>query len=34
VEDYEKAMSKIKDRNRLIMLIEREGVLYYATFGT
>jgi len=34
VEDYEKVMAKIKDKNRLIMLIEREGVLYYATFGT
>ncbi len=34
VEDYEKVMTSIKDKSKLIMLIEREGSLYYATFGT
>jgi serine protease Do len=33
VEDYEKAMREIKDKSRLILVIEREGVLYYVTFG-
>lgn len=34
VEDYENMMKKIKDKSKLIMLIEREGSLYYVTFGS
>jgi serine protease Do len=33
VEDYENMMNKIKDQGKLIMLIQREGSLYYVTFG-
>lgn len=33
VEDYENVMKEIKDQGKLIMLIEREGSLYYVTFG-
>jgi serine protease Do len=32
VEDYENTMRKIKDKGKLIMLIEREGSLYYVSF--
>jgi serine protease Do len=34
VEDYEKVMRAVKDKSKLIMLVEREGSLYYTTFGT
>jgi serine protease Do len=34
VEDYENTMRKIKDKGKLIMLIEREGSLYYVSFGS
>ncbi len=34
VEDYEKVMKEVKDGSRLIMLIQREGALYYVTFRT
>jgi S1-C subfamily serine protease len=33
-EDYENIMKKIKDKSKVIMLIEREGSLYYVTFGS
>jgi serine protease Do len=34
VEDYENILRKNKSKDKLIMLIEREGSLYYVTFGT
>jgi len=33
-EDYENILKKIKDKSKLILLIEREGSLYYVTFGS
>jgi serine protease Do len=33
VEAYDDVMKKIKDKGKPIMLIEREGSLYYVTFG-
>lgn len=34
VEDYQNLIKKTKDKSKLIMLIEREGSLYYVTFGS
>jgi serine protease Do len=34
VDDYENMMKKIKDKSTLILLVEREGSLYYVTFGS